>query len=91
MDRCAASVMLSSRRFTVSPERLCDAGERNLTSQVILTFNSSSLVNAKTYKALKPLDSYEPRGFYPASIGDTSYDGRYEVLYRFGYGVYSTV
>jgi hypothetical protein len=49
------------------------------------------LFNAKTYKALKSLDSYEPRGFYPASIDDTSYDGRYEVLYRFGYGVYSTV
>lgn len=33
---------------------------------------------------------YQPGGFHPVYVGDL-YHGRYEVLSKIGYGVYSTV
>ncbi len=37
------------------------------------------------------LDRYRPGGYHPVRIGDIFANGRYKVLCKLGYGVYSTV
>jgi len=37
------------------------------------------------------MQRYRLGGFHPVSIGDTFKDGRYEVIRKLGFGIYSTV
>ena len=43
------------------------------------------------HEAVEDLERYGPGGYHPVHLGDKFSAGRYEVIYKLGYGSYSTV
>ncbi|UPK91219.1 hypothetical protein LCI18_002154 [Fusarium solani-melongenae] len=49
---------------------------------------------AQTYKCdidAEPLHRYQPGGYHPLGLGDVLKDGQYKILYKLGWGSYSTI
>jgi len=65
-----------------------DIGAASGNSNIIATVPETACGDGED--GSEPEDDYVAGGYHPVAAGDI-YDGRYEVLYKLGWGVYSTV
>lgn len=66
---------------------------RSRTSRIKSARFSSTSIQARSNATTceESLARYHPGGYHPVRIGDHLHSGKYEVISKLGYGLYSTV